>query len=90
MDILKDMLPRENQDMSYLLNLCCGNYLLNKESNDEKSVKTIRLKKPHLDQAHGLTRRQMLEQMLAENIKWGKFGSITSSALAEEQKFGQH
>jgi hypothetical protein len=67
-----------------------GNYLLSKESDGEKSEKTIRMKKFHLDLTLGLTTRQMLDQMLAENIKWGKFGSITSSALAEENIVGQH
>ena len=82
---------RKNQDKTYFLNLCRGTYLLSKEIiNGEKSEKTIRMKKPHLDPAHGLTTRQMLDQLLAENIKWGKFGSITSSALAEENIFGQH
>ena len=87
LEILKDELTRKNQDKTHFLNLY---YLLRKESNGGKSVKIIRMKKHHPDPSHGLDTRQMLEQMLAENVKWGKFGSITSSALAEEQKFGQH
>ena len=33
--------------------------------------------------------RQLLDQLVAENIKWGKFGSITSSALTEKQIHSQ-
>ena len=34
--------------------------------------------------------RQLINQLLAENFMWGKFGSITGSALAEENIFSQH
>ena len=87
---MRHVLNRKNPDKTHLLNLCCGNYLLSKESNGEQSEKTIRMNKPHPDPSHVLDTRQMLDQMLAENIKWGKFGSITNSALAEEHIFSQH
>ena len=88
---MKDVLTRKFQDKTNFLNLCCGIYLLSKESiNGEKYLKTIRMKKLHPDPTHGLDMRQLLDQMLAENIKWGKFGSITSSALAERDIFSQH
>ena len=72
MENLKDVVTSKNQDKIHFLNLCCGTYLLSKESNGERYLKTVRMKKSHLEPAHGLTTRQMLDQLLAENIKWVK------------------
>jgi hypothetical protein len=70
---LKDVVNSENQDKTNFLNLCCGTYLLNKESNGERYLKTVRMKKSHLDSAHVLTTRQIIDQLLAKNIKWAEF-----------------
>jgi hypothetical protein len=59
--------------------------LTNKPNRKISENYSLFMKRDHPDPAHRLDMRQLLEQMLAENIKWGKFGSITGNALAEKQ-----